>query len=753
MEKITETFELYGKKYTLATGELARQATGAVVVTLDDTNILVTAVVSKNRGEQSFLPLTVDYIERMYAVGRIPGGYLKRESRPSDKGTLTARMIDRPIRPGFAEGFRNEIHVVATPLTVDSINQPDIICVMGASAALLAGGIPFEGPVAGVRIGRDRDTGELIVNPTFEEEENSDLELVLAGTEDFISMIEAGADEISEEDMLAAMQFGQRVIGEFCAAQRRFLAKIDIEQKEFELKERSPEVAARLEGYYGEMKAALTDADKHSRLGKVDALKEEVKAAFSEEEQEQWGADIADEFKALEKRVMREEVLATGERVDGRALDEIRPLTIKAGYLPRTHGSGLFTRGQTQVLSMLTLGMLNEWQRLDTIDPATGRRYIHHYNFPPYSTGETGRMGAPKRREIGHGALAARALLPVIPNEDEFPYTIRIVSEVLESNGSSSMASACGSTLALMDAGVPIKRPVSGIAMGLIKEGDSVAVLTDIQGLEDFLGDMDFKVCGTSEGITALQMDNKAKGLSVEILAAALNQAKEGRRFILDAMLDVIPAPRESLSDYAPRIISIQVPVDKIREVIGSGGKVIRAIQEETGASIDIQDDGTILIGSSDTGGELAKKMIEDIVKVPEEGEIYDGKVVSIQSFGAFINLLPGKDGLLHISRVANGRVGKVEDVLDIGDEVKVVVLEVDDSGKISLDRLNKPDAPPSAGGGRGDGGFGGSGGGGRRDGGFGGSGGGGGGRPKRNSDGGGRSGGSGGSRTPRRRH
>jgi polyribonucleotide nucleotidyltransferase len=694
MTKITETFELYGKEYTLTTGEVARQATGAVVITQGETIMLVTAVVSDERKEYDFFPLTVDFVERMYAVGRVPGGYLKRESRPSDKGTLTARMIDRPLRTGFPEGFRNEVHVVATTLSADQVNPPDVISIMGASTALLIGGVPFDGPAAGVRIGRNRETGEFIVNPTFEEDENSDLELTLAGTADYISMVEAGADEIAEEDMLAAMEFGQQAIAEFCRVQQSFVDKVAPEPRVYPVDESIPEVAERVEGYFEQMSAALRDADKQTRTEKVAVLKEEIRATFSEAEQAEWGKDIKLQLKALEKKAMREMVLATAERVDGRALDEIRPLSITPGFLPRAHGSGLFTRGQTQVLSVLTLGMLNEWQRLDTIDPAPGKRYIHHYNFPPYSTGETGRLGAPKRREIGHGFLAERALIPVLPNEVDFPYTIRIVSEVTESNGSSSMASACGSTLALMDAGVPIARPVSGIAMGLIKEGERVAILSDIQGIEDFLGDMDFKVCGTERGITALQMDNKARGLSIEILAAALAQAKEGRAFILGRMLEAIDSPRTELSQYAPRIISIQIPVDKIRDVIGSGGKVIRGLQEETGATIEVTEDGTIYIASKDTGGEQARVRIEQIVKVPEIGEEYLGQVVSIQSFGAFIQLLPGKDGLLHISRVANGRIGKVEDVLSIGDAVKVKIIDIDEKDKISLDRLDKPDAP-----------------------------------------------------------
>ena len=698
MTKITHEFELYGKSYRLETGELAKQATGAVVVSQGDTILLTTAVVSKERRDLDFFPLTVDFIEKMYAVGRIPGGYLKREARPSEKGTLTARLVDRPIRPSFPDGMRNDVHIVITTLSCDQVNQPDVISIMGASAALMVGGVPIEGPVAGVRIARAKaEDGSIdyIVNPTFEEAEASDLNLTVAGTKEYISMVEAGADEVCEADMIAALEFAQEAIGAFCDEQQKFLDKCTIEPKTYELDQPIPEVVDKVDGYYAAMEAALKDADKQSRIAKVEELKDEIKASFTDEERAMWGREIAAACKALEKRAMRTMIIETGERVDGRANDEIRPLYIKPHYLPRAHGSGLFQRGQTQVLSVVTLGMLNEWQRLDTIDPAEGKRYIHQYNFPPYCTGEVGRMGAPKRRELGHGALASRALEPMIPNEEEITSTLRVVSEVMESNGSSSMASTCGSTLALMDAGVPIKRPVSGVAMGLIKEGDQHVILTDIQGLEDFLGDMDFKVCGTTEGITALQMDNKAKGLSTEILAEALGQAKRGRAFILDAMLEQIPAPREELSEYAPRIITIKIPVDKIRDVIGTGGKVIRGIQEETGASIEVHEDGNVFIASVDTGGEAARKMVEDIVKVPEVGEEYEGEVVNIQSFGAFVKLTPNKDGLLHISRVANGRVGAVEDVLSEGDTVKVKVIEVDEkTGKISLDRLDKPDAP-----------------------------------------------------------
>ena len=697
MTKIVEEFELYGKTYRYETGELAKQTTGAVLVTQGDTTCLVTAVVSKEEKDYDFFPLTVDFIEKMYAVGRIPGGYLKREARPSDKGTLTARMIDRPIRPGFPDGFKQEVHVVATTFVCDQINPPDCICVNGASAALLVGGAPFDGPAACVRIARNTETGEWIVNPTFEEEELSDVELTIAGTADYISMVEAGADEISEEDMLAAMEFGQEAIAAFCEAQQRFLDKVNPEPMEYKVHEADPSIAERVDAHEAEMAAALRDADKLSRVAKVEELKSAIKEGdFTEEEREQWGADIAAACKALEKRAMRAMVIETGERADGRTSTQIRPLHIVPGYLPRVHGSGLFQRGQTQALSICTLGTLRDGQRLDTIDPAEGKRYMHQYNFPPYCTGETGRMGAPKRREIGHGALAERALIPVLPDEDSFPYAIRVVSEVLESNGSSSMASTCGSTLALMDAGVPISAPVSGIAMGLIKEGDDVVILSDIQGLEDFLGDMDFKVCGTAKGITALQMDNKARGLSTEILGRALQQAKEGRAFILDAMLEQIAEPRPELSQYAPRIETIKIPVDKIRDVIGTGGKIIRGLQEETGATIEIEEDGTVHIAAVEgPAGEAAKKAILDIVKEPEIGETFEGEVVGIKDFGAFVKLTASKDGLLHISRMCNGRIGKVEDVLNLGDTVSVEVIDVDqDTGKISLDRLDKPDAP-----------------------------------------------------------
>lgn len=697
MNKVVEEFELYGKTYRFETGELAKQASGAVLVTQGDSTVLITAVISKEERDYDFFPLTVDYIEKMYAVGRIPGGYLKREAKPSDRATLNARMIDRPIRPGFVDGFKQEVHVVATPLVADQQNPVDTICIQGASAALMIGAAPFDGPCACVRVARNAQTKEFIINPTYAEQEASDLDLVIAGTKDYISMIEAGASEVDEADMLAAMQFGQEAIAAFCDAQARFLSRVDITPVQWKLHEAAPEIVTRISAYYDEMSAALKDADKQQRIAHVEALKERIVADnFSEEEQEAWASDIAAELKKLEKHAMRRMIIETGERVDGRRADEIRPLYIKPGYLPRVHGSGLFQRGQTQVLSVATLGMLSEWQRLDTIEPDEGKRYMHHYNFPPYCTGEVGRMGSPKRREVGHGALAERALLPVIPSEEDFPYAIRVVSEVLESNGSSSMASTCGSTLALMDAGVPISAPVSGIAMGLIKEDDGVVVLSDIQGLEDFLGDMDFKVTGTSKGITALQMDNKARGLSLDILSRALEQAKSGRAFILNAMLAEINAPRAQLSDYAPRIETIHIPQDKIREVIGTGGKVVRGIQDETGATIEILEDGTIRIAAVDgKAGADAKARILEIVKEPEVGEEYNGEVVGIKDFGAFVRLTPSKDGLLHISRITTGRLNSVEDALTVGDIVHVKVLEVDaKSGKISLDRIDKPAAP-----------------------------------------------------------
>jgi polyribonucleotide nucleotidyltransferase len=699
MGKVTETFELFGKSYSLETGELAKQAGGAVVVRQGDSMVLVTATASKAPKELDFFPLTVDFEERMYAAGKLPGGFIKRESRPSEKAILTARMIDRPLRSSFADGFRNEVQIIATVLSADQVNQIDVISIMGASAAMTIAGLPFEGPLAGVRIARI--DGEYVVNPTFEETDASDLDLIVAGSKDAVFMIEAGAEEVSEEDMLEAMMFAMDAIKQFCEVQERFCAKLEITPMDVPLKVVDPAITERVLAHADVMREALHNPDKLLRMKAVDEAKQQISETFSEDELADSGKDIKAALKQLEKKTMRAMVLDEGERADGRKTDEVRPISCTAGYLPRSHGSGLFTRGQTQVLSVLTLGMLSEWQRIDTIDTAEGKRYIHHYNFPPFSVGEVGFMRGPKRRDIGHGALAERALAPVIPAEEDFPYTIRIVSEVLESNGSSSMGSVCGSTMALMDAGVPIAAPVSGIAMGLIKEGDKVAILTDIQGLEDFLGDMDFKVAGTAKGITALQMDNKAKGLSHDILSQALTQAKAGRAHILGKMLEAIAEPRPDLSEFAPRVLTIKIPTDKIRDIIGPGGKMIRSIIEATGANIDVNDDGTVYIASRDQGGEEAVARIRMIIKEPEIGEKYHGRVVSVQPFGAFVELFPGKDGLLHISRVAKGRVDKVEDVLNIGDEVEVEIIDIDDKGKVSLDRIDKPEAPAGSGSGR----------------------------------------------------
>ena len=691
MTLVSKTFELYGKTYTFESGELAKQATGACLVKQGDTTMLDTVVVSKERKNYDFFPLTVDFNEKMYAAGRIPGGYLKREGRPSEKATLTARMIDRPIRPSFPDGFRNEVHIVATSLVADQVNPFDVINVMGASLAMTLGGVPFEGPLACVRIGRNVGTGEFIVNPTYEERENSDLDLELAGTRDFISMVEAGAEEVTEDDMLAAMKFGQEALAAFCQAQDEFVAEWEqvngpIVKKEYPLDQPVEEVQERIFAHYDEMAAALRDADKLSRIGKVEALKESIRAEFSEEEQAAWEREIPVALKKLEKKAMRTMVVETGERVDGRAADEIRPIMVKDNYLPLVHGSGLFQRGQTQVLSVLSLGMLNEGQRLDTIEPTEGKRYMHHYNFPPFCTGETGRMGSPKRREIGHGNLAERALLPVLPDENEFPYAIRVVSEVMESNGSSSMASTCGSTLALMDGGVPIKRPVSGIAMGLIQEEGKTVVLSDIQGLEDFLGDMDFKVAGTRDGVTALQMDIKITSITKEIMEKALAQAHEGRIHILGEMAKAIEAPRPHVSDKAPRIIAIKIPVDKIREVIGSGGKVIREITEKTNSKIDISDDGIIRIATlKKEDGDAALEWIMGIVAEPEEGKIYKGVITKIMDFGAFVRFLGTTEGLVHISEVKNERIASVSDFYKEGDTMWVKCIGQDNRGKIKL--------------------------------------------------------------------
>ncbi len=684
----TFSMELAGRTLTVETGKMSGLSNGSCFVRYGDTAILCNVTMAeKPREGIDFFPLSVDFEEKIYAVGRIPGSFMRREGRPGEKAVLTSRVIDRQIRPLFPKDMRNDVAVVMTVMSVDQDCSPEVVGMIGTSLALSISDIPWNGPTAGVMAGLV--DGEIVINPTLPQREASDLALTLAASAEKVVMIEAGANEVDEATMLEAIKKCHAADKEVIAFINSIVAEIGKKKVEFPSMELDHDLFEHVRAEYLEkFRAAMDTDDKNVRDARLLPIEQELTAQYGEQH---GGVVIGELMYKMQKTVVRRWLLDDGKRVDGRGIDEIRPLAAEVGLLGRVHGSGMFTRGQTQCLTAATLSTMRDAQIIDDISPETNKRYMHHYNFPPYSTGETGRMGAPKRREIGHGFLAERALYPVLPSEVDFPYSVRIVSEVTESNGSSSMASACGSTLSLMDAGVPITRPVSGIAMGLIKEDDRVAVLTDIQGIEDFLGDMDFKVCGTEKGITALQMDNKAKGLTVEILAQALSQAKEGRAFILGKMLEAIDQPRGELSEFAPRIISIQIPVDKIRDVIGSGGKVIRALQEETGATIEISEDGTVYIASKDTGGEEAKRRIEQIIKVPEIGEEYLGQVVSIQSFGAFVELLPGKDGLLHISRVAEGRVGKVEDVLSVGDEVRVKIIDIDDKDKISLDRLDKP--------------------------------------------------------------
>lgn len=687
----TFMFELGNRTMTLEVGELAKQANGAVLVRYGDTVVLVTATMAKEpRADIDFFPLIVDYEEKMYSVGRIPGGWGRREGKPGEDAVLAARMIDRPLRPLFPEGFRNDVQIVAQVLSVDQNHSPAISAMIGASAALTISDIPFKGPIGGVKVGRVN--GEYIINPTQAQEDESDIDLVVAGTADAIMMVEAGAKEVDEEGMLQAIMFGHQAIKRICAAISEMGAKIGKPKMRVELFEPDPAVAEWVKDYAADklMDALKTD-DKQERQQDLDQVQslihETYRAQFGEEQYEEAVKSINYMIDKLTKDLVRKMIIS-GTRPDGRKRDEIRPISIKVGLLPRAHGSGLFTRGQTQVLTVCTLGLKSDEQLLDNLTDEDRKRYIHHYNFPPFCVGEVRPIRSPGRREIGHGALAERALLPVIPNEEEFPYTIRLVSEVLESNGSSSQASVCGSSLALMDAGVPIRRPVAGIAMGLVKSDEGIAVLTDIQGLEDALGDMDFKVAGTREGITALQMDIKIGGVSDEILRNALAQARKGRLFILDKMEEVIDKPRPDLSPYAPRIITMEIPVDRIRDVIGPGGKTIRKIIEQTNVAIDIEDDGRVYIASTADGdGEKACRLIESYTKDVEVGSSYVGIVKRIMKFGAFVEILPGKEGLVHISQLSNERVNKVEDVVNIGDEILVKVIEIDRQGRINLSR------------------------------------------------------------------
>ncbi len=678
-----------GRLLQVEVGKVAGMANGAATIRYGDTVVNVTATCSAEpREDIDFFPLSCDYEERMYAAGKIPGGFIKREGRPTEKAILSSRLIDRPIRPLFPKGFYNDVVVVATVMCVDHDCPSDITAMVGSSVALSISDIPWDGPTGSVSVGRV--DGEFVINPTQVQRAASDIDLKVSGTKDAIMMVEAGANEVPEEVILDGIMFAHEEIKKIVAFIEQIAAEVGKPKRELPVHEIPADLEQAIRDYEtSDMREAIQIHDKTERQAKMDALEAETKEKFLEEYPES-GRDIDDILYKIRKEQMRDLILNENIRPDGRKTTDIRPIWCETGFLPRTHGSGLFTRGQTQVLTVATLGTVSEGQTLDGISEETEKRYIHHYNFPAYSVGEARTSRSPGRREIGHGALAERALLPVIPSVEEFPYAIRLVSEVLSSNGSTSQASVCGSTLALMDAGVPIKAPVSGIAMGLIKEGDKIAILSDIQGMEDFLGDMDFKVAGTEKGVTAIQMDIKIHGLSREILEAALKQAHDGRAYIREQMLDEIPAPREELSPYAPRIITIQIPTDKIRTVIGPGGKTINKIIDETGVKIDIDDDGQVFIASPDMdSAKAALDQIELLTAEVEVGKTYTGEVKRIMNFGAFIEVLPGKEGLLHISKMAKRRVEKVEDVMNIGDKVEVTVYEIDNQGRINLKRPN----------------------------------------------------------------
>ncbi|KAF1342209.1 polyribonucleotide nucleotidyltransferase [Bacillus subtilis] len=687
-EKHVFTIDWAGRTLTVETGQLAKQANGAVMIRYGDTAVLSTATASKEPKPLDFFPLTVNYEERLYAVGKIPGGFIKREGRPSEKAVLASRLIDRPIRPLFADGFRNEVQVISIVMSVDQNCSSEMAAMFGSSLALSVSDIPFEGPIAGVTVGRIDD--QFIINPTVDQLEKSDINLVVAGTKDAINMVEAGANEVPEEIMLEAIMFGHEEIKRLIAFQEEIVAAVGKEKSEIKLFEIDEELNEKVKALAEEdLLKAIQVHEKHAREDAINEVKNAVVAKFEDEEHDE---DTIKQVKQILSKLVKNEVrrLITEEKVrpDGRGVDQIRPLSSEVGLLPRTHGSGLFTRGQTQALSVCTLGALGDVQILDGLGVEESKRFMHHYNFPQFSVGETGPMRGPGRREIGHGALGERALEPVIPSEKDFPYTVRLVSEVLESNGSTSQASICASTLAMMDAGVPIKAPVAGIAMGLVKSGEHYTVLTDIQGMEDALGDMDFKVAGTEKGVTALQMDIKIEGLSREILEEALQQAKKGRMEILNSMLATLSESRKELSRYAPKILTMTINPDKIRDVIGPSGKQINKIIEETGVKIDIEQDGTIFISSTDeSGNQKAKKIIEDLVREVEVGQLYLGKVKRIEKFGAFVEIFSGKDGLVHISELALERVGKVEDVVKIGDEILVKVTEIDKQGRVNLSR------------------------------------------------------------------
>ena len=682
-----EELDWAGRKLVLETGKVARQADGAVMATWGDTTVLATVVGAKNaKPGQDFFPLTVDYQEKAFAAGRIPGGYFKREGRPSERETLISRLIDRPIRPLFPEGYRNEVQVIVTVLSHDLENDPDVLSIVAVSAALTLSGIPFMGPVGGARVGYIN--GALKLNPTIEEMKSSDLDLVVAGTGDAVLMVESEAKELSEETMLEAVMTGHRGFQPVIDAIIRLAERAAKDPRDFAQSDRSAVEKAVSDIAEAELREAYKITAKQERYKAVDAVKAKVTATLFPEGQEPAFSKehVGEAFKELQAKVVRWNILDTGIRIDGRDVKTVRPIIAEAGVLPRTHGSALFTRGETQALVVATLGTGEDEQYVDSLEGTYKERFLLHYNFPPYSVGETGRVGSPKRREIGHGKLAWRAIRPMLPAAAEFPYTIRLVSEITESNGSSSMATVCGSSLALMDAGVPLKRPTAGIAMGLILEGERFAVLSDILGDEDHLGDMDFKVAGTDNGVTSLQMDIKIAGITEEIMKVALGQARDGRLHILGEMSKALTGARSELGEFAPRIETMKIPTDKIREVIGTGGKVIREIVEKTGAKINIEDDGTVKIASSDGNSiKAAINWIKSIASDPEVGQIYEGTVVKTVDFGAFVNFFGSKDGLVHISQLALGRVAKTTDVVKEGDKVKVKLLGFDDRGKVRL--------------------------------------------------------------------
>ncbi|MFZ3587873.1 polyribonucleotide nucleotidyltransferase [Bacillus sp. DJP31] len=687
-EKQVFSMDWAGRSLTVEVGQLAKQANGAVLIRYGDTAVLSTATASKEPKDLSFFPLTCNYEERLYAVGKIPGGFIKREGRPSEKAILASRLIDRPIRPLFAEGFRNEVQVISIVMSVDQNCSSEMAAMFGSSLALSVSNIPFNGPIAGVIVGRVN--GEFMINPSVEILEQSDIHLVVAGTKDAINMVEAGANEVTEEVMLEAIMFGHDEIKRLIEFQEKIVSEVGKEKIEVVLYEVDAEIEQEVRALAEDkIKSAVQVFEKHAREASINEVKKEVFAHFEAKEAvSKVVKQVSEVLYMLVKEEVRRLITQDKVRPDGRKQDEIRPLASEVGLLSRTHGSGLFTRGQTQALSICTLGAMGDVQILDGIGLEEEKRFMHHYNFPQFSVGETGPIRGPGRREIGHGALGERALEPVIPSEKDFPYTIRLVSEVLESNGSTSQASICASTLAMMDAGVPIKAPVAGIAMGLVKKGQDYTILSDIQGMEDHLGDMDFKVAGTAKGVTALQMDIKIDGLSREILEEALIQARIGRLHILDHMVSTIREPRTELSQYAPKILMMSINPDKIRDVIGPSGKQINKIIEETGVKIDIEQDGTVFISSiNEEMNQRAKKIIEDIVREVVVGEMYLGKVKRIEKFGAFVELFSGKDGLVHISELAEERVGKVEDVIAIGDEILVKVTEVDKQGRVNLSR------------------------------------------------------------------